>query len=137
MKIFMEGWKIKEVQYIQKQLSEEDIWKLFSYVFSSKSINNTSYKFGFLKAIIECVYEVNIECEILLTDVFVRFTRIYWNLIVRHNLNQRSNSTRNRKVSINKIFDGYILENENLICCECGSIDDDLNKSIEHEVYAE
>lgn len=133
----MEGWKIKEAQYIQKQLSEEDIWKLFNYVFSSKSINNTSYKFGFLKAIIECVYEVNIEGEILLTDVFARFTRIYWNLIVKHNLKQGSNATRNGKVSINKIFDNYILENQNLIYCEYDSIDDDVKKSIEHEVYAE
>jgi len=59
--IFTESWKIKEAQYIQNQLSEEDIWKMFNYIFSSKSINNTSYKFGFLKTIIECVYEVNIE----------------------------------------------------------------------------
>ncbi|MVX64831.1 hypothetical protein GKZ28_14120 [Clostridium chromiireducens] len=53
---------------------------MFNYVFSSKSINNTFCKFGFLKAIIDCVYEVNIEGEILLTDIFERFTRIYWTL---------------------------------------------------------
>lgn len=47
VEIFMEGWKIKAAQYIQKQLLEEDVWKLFNYVFSSKSINNTFCKFGF------------------------------------------------------------------------------------------
>ncbi|MFT8314615.1 MAG: hypothetical protein ABF633_10285 [Clostridium sp.] len=110
---------------------------MFNYVFSYKSINNTSYKFGFFKAIIECVYEVNIEGEILLTDVFARFTRIYWTLIIKHNLKQGSNATRNGKVSINKIFDRYILENQNLINCEYDIIDDDVKKCIEHEVYAE
>lgn len=132
----MEGWKIKEAQYNEKYLLDDDIWKIFNYVFSSKAVNNTSYKFAFLKSIIECAYDVNTDGEILLTDIFARFTRIYWYLIVKHNLSQCTNATRG-KASINKIFDKYILFNQELIFCEYDSIDDSIKTCIENEVYTE
>lgn len=133
----MEGWKLKEAQFIESYLLEEDIWKLFNYVFSSKAVNNTSYKFAFLKSLIECVYDVNINGEILLTDIFARFTRIYWYLIVKHNLRQCSESTRGGKASINNIFEKYIVSNQNLLFCEYDSIDESIKRCIENEVYTE
>ncbi|GCD11666.1 HNH endonuclease signature motif containing protein [Clostridium tagluense] len=133
----MAGWEIKEAQFIEKYLLEEDIWKMFNYIFSSKTVKATSYKFVFLKSIIECVYDVNLEGKILLTDIFARFTRIYWYLIVKHNLRQCTKAIRSGKASINIIFEKYIKFDQQLMFCEYDSIDDNIKKCIESEVYAE
>lgn len=133
----MAGWEIKEAKFIKNHLIEDDIWKMFNYVFSSKAVKKTSYKFAFLKSIIECVYDVNLEGEILLTDVFARFTRIYWYLIVKHNLIQCTNAIRSGKASINIVFEKYIAYDQDLKFCEYDSIDDNIKKCIESEVYNE
>ena len=135
--VFIDGCKIKEAKFNDKYLLEEDIWKIFNYFFSSKSVNNTSYKFAFLKSIIESVYEVNIDGEISLTEIFSRFIRIYWYLIVKHNLSQCTNSTRNGKTSINNIFDRYLSSYKELAFCDYDNIDNDIRRNIEKEVYDE
>lgn len=133
----MEGWKIKEAEFTEKHLSDEDIWKVFNYVFSSKTGNNTSYKFAFLKSIIEYVYDVNIEGEILLTDVFARFTRIYWYLIIKHKLNQSTNATKGGRASINIIFDKYVTNFRELMYSDYDSINEEIRINIENDVYNE
>jgi hypothetical protein len=45
----MAGYDLKEASYIQKQLIEDDLWSIFSGMFSNKVSHDTSYKFGFFK----------------------------------------------------------------------------------------
>ena len=49
----MAGFDLKEGMYEARNVSDDELWSAFACVFSSKSRNDSSYKFGFLKAIID------------------------------------------------------------------------------------
>ena len=52
----MSGYNLKEAEYKSINVSEEDLWKSLNKVFSSKTHNSSSYKFVFLKSIIDCIH---------------------------------------------------------------------------------
>jgi hypothetical protein len=56
---------------------------MFSYIFSTKSANRASHKSGFLKDLIEIAFDSAIDGSISLDDIFERFARIYWALMVK------------------------------------------------------
>lgn len=62
----MAGYNLAEGQYENRTLSEDEMWSAFSNVFSSHSKNSSSYKFGFLKAIMDNLYNAN-------KDYFIHF----------------------------------------------------------------
>lgn len=78
-------------------LTDADIWKSIHYFFYH-SKNSTTYKFGFFKALLENLSETNEELEISFEDLFKSFTKIYWNLVVHHQLWQANTSTKKSKV---------------------------------------
>ena len=49
----MAGFDLKEGMYEERNVSDAELWSAFACVFSSKSRNDSSYKYGFLKAIID------------------------------------------------------------------------------------
>lgn len=55
----MAGYDLIEESYIQQQLSEDDLWSIFSGMFSSKASHDTSYKFGFFKSILDSLYNTD------------------------------------------------------------------------------
>ena len=89
--------EMKEVYLIDK-----DIWGHFNYIFSSKSKNSTTYKFVLVKSLLENLYNVNERLELTYDSLFSSFAKIYWNLIIHHNLNQ-INMT-GKKAEVQKIL---------------------------------
>jgi hypothetical protein len=69
-------------------LTDKEIWSHFNYIFSSKSKNSTTYKFVLIKSILENLYNVNDNLELNYSVLFSSFSKIYWNLVIHHNLNQ-------------------------------------------------
>ncbi|MFZ3588917.1 hypothetical protein ACOI1C_06455 [Bacillus sp. DJP31] len=69
-------------------LTDKDVWSHFNYIFSPKSKNSTTYKFVLIKSIIENLYNVNDRLELSYDSLFSSFAKIYWNLVIHHNLNQ-------------------------------------------------
>jgi hypothetical protein len=69
-------------------LTDKEIWAHFNYNFSSKSKNSTTYKFVLIKFILENLYNVNEKLELNYSVLFSSFSKIYWNLVIHHNLNQ-------------------------------------------------
>jgi CRISPR/Cas system Type II protein with McrA/HNH and RuvC-like nuclease domain len=69
-------------------LTDKEIWSHFNYIFSSKSKNSTTYKFVLIKSILENLYNVNEKLELNYSVLFSSFSKIYWNLVIHHNLNQ-------------------------------------------------
>lgn len=69
-------------------LTDKEIWGHFNFIFSSKSRNSTTYKFVLIKSLLENLYNVNDKLELNYFNLFESFARIYWNLVVHHNLNQ-------------------------------------------------
>lgn len=94
--------KLKIGELKETYLTDEDIWRIFTIVLSSKSVKSSTYKFALIKSLIENLYQINEDFELTYDQLAYSFTKIYWNLIVHHNLlNQNSGKTA-RVVSIIK-----------------------------------
>ena len=82
------GFDLKEGYYATRSLSDDEMWSAFSYLFSSKSVNDTSYKFGFLKSILDNLYNTDDELKLTFDQLFSKFAEIYWNLVLKHHILQ-------------------------------------------------
>lgn len=102
----MAGFDLKEGTYEKREVSEDELWSAFSCVFSSRSRNDSSYKFGFLKAIIDNLYNVDVSLRLSFDQLFSKFAEIYWNLILKYGLRQKAQTNDNRKSFIEQILLG-------------------------------
>jgi hypothetical protein len=82
------SYKLQVGEMKATYLTDKEIWAHFNYIFSSKSKNSTTYKFVLIKAILENIYNVNENLELNYSVLFSSFSKIYWNLVIHHNLNQ-------------------------------------------------
>jgi CRISPR/Cas system Type II protein with McrA/HNH and RuvC-like nuclease domain len=69
-------------------LTDREIWGHFNYIFSSKSKNSTTYKFVLIKSLLENLYNVDDKLILSYDMLFASFSKIYWNLVIHHDLNQ-------------------------------------------------
>lgn len=83
------GFDLKYGEYKKGNLSDDEMWSAFAYLFSSKSVNDTSYKFGFLKAILDNLYNVDNNLTLNFDQLFSKFTEVYWNLVLKHGIRQK------------------------------------------------
>ena len=77
----MAGFDLKEGKYEDRILTEDELWSALMGVFSPSSKKDTTYKFGFLKSIIDNTYNVDENYQLTFDQLFGKFTEIYWNLI--------------------------------------------------------
>lgn len=107
----MEGWKLTEGIHAKRSLSEEEIWSKFNHIFSTKSFNATSYKFCFIKALIENVFNVDNDGYLDYDDIYEKFTETYWYLTVQHKIRQGNASIYRdgKKTSVERVFDKFFL----------------------------
>lgn len=80
--------KLKVAEARAEYITEQDVWSHFNFIFSPRSKNSTSYKFVLIKSLLENLYNVNEHLELTYFQVFESFTKIYWNLVIHHKLNQ-------------------------------------------------
>lgn len=111
----MEGWKLTKGDCLAQNISESEIWENFNFIFSTKSTNRTSYKYGFINSLVENIFNLDDNNLLDYEYLFDKFTNVYWNICVKFNLRQgdRGVSNKENKTSIEIIFDKYI-ENYNL-----------------------
>lgn len=102
----MAGFDLAEGKYKNEDVSSEELWKSFKRVFSTKTLNSSSYKFVFLKSIVDCIERYNGKKNYTFYEIFERFTEIYWVLIVKYGLNQ--NTSKSKFTYIEQIFQEYI-----------------------------
>ena len=88
----MSGYELSEGIYKAGDFTQEELWKAFRNVFSTKTQNSSSYKFVFLKAIMDCIHRYNKD-EYTFYEIFERFTDMYWVLVVKYGLSQNNSST--------------------------------------------
>lgn len=82
------SYKLQVGEMKTAYLTDKEIWGHFNYIFSSKSKNSTTYKVVLIKSILENLYNVNDRLELNYSTLFSSFAKIYWNLVIHHNLNQ-------------------------------------------------
>ncbi len=102
----MAGFHLKQGSYELRQVTDDELWSVFSFVFSGRSRNNSSYKFGFLKSIIDNLCNVDENLKLSFDQLFSKFAEIYWNLILKYNLRQKVPTNDNKKSFIEQILLG-------------------------------
>ena len=70
------GYELNEGTYKRINLSEDEIWKTVNWLFSTHSINETSYKFIFFKSIVDCINMIDCNYRISFQQIFSKFTEI-------------------------------------------------------------
>lgn len=100
----MAGFDLKEGMYEARNISDDELWSAFTYVFSSKSRNDSSYKFGFLKSIIDNLYNVDVDLKLSFDQLFSKFGEIYWNLILKYGLRQKAPTNDNRETYLEQVL---------------------------------
>jgi len=86
----------------ERYLTDENIWRIFTIILSSKSAKSSTYKYSLIKSIIEKLYQVNEQSELTYDQLAYSFTIIYWNLIVNHKLMNQNRGKQSRVVTIIK-----------------------------------
>lgn len=82
----MSGWDIQKGELCDELSCDQDIWAYFNILFSAKSKNTTSYKFIFIRAILENLYHIDEKGILEFDNIFISFTKICWNLVIQMNL---------------------------------------------------
>jgi hypothetical protein len=98
------GWELKVGEIQQTYITEEDIWIALNNFFFRSNVT-MSYKYGLLKSLLENLYNVNDELELNYDHLFYSFAKIYWNLVIHHDLWQ--SSSKKQKSSIQKILEQH------------------------------
>lgn len=98
------SWDLKAGEMKEAYVTDEEIWMILNHFFYQSNAT-TTYKYGFFKALLENLYEVNDKLELHYDKIFYSFTKTYWNLVIHHSLWQ-SNS-KSQKSKIQSILEHY------------------------------
>ncbi len=85
------GWNLSSGELTRFHVDLDRYWAYFNYVFSDACTKVSTYKFGLIKAIIDCLYSAEYTTrgmELTYQKIFSKFTENYWNLIAKYNIRQ-------------------------------------------------
>lgn len=89
--------KLKVGELNEQYMTDEEIWRIFTVVLSSKSVKSATYKYVLMKSIIENLYQINDQYELTYNQLAYSFAKIYWNLVVHHNLVKQSRGPKSAR----------------------------------------
>lgn len=84
------GASLKEGVFRTGDYSDKEIFSVFEEFFSTTARKDTSYKYAFLKAILDELPDTNENLRISFDILFERFTEIYWPLVIKYGISQKS-----------------------------------------------
>lgn len=84
------GASLKEGVFRTGDYSDKEIFSVFEEFFSTSARKDTSYKYAFLKAILDELPDTNENLRISFDILFERFTEIYWPLVIKYGISQKS-----------------------------------------------
>lgn len=87
----MPGWNLKKGILVTEQVSDDEYWSLFNYVFSEACRKRNTYKFGLIKSICDQIYSLSSDemgYYLSYDKIFSKFAENYWNLVVKYGLRQ-------------------------------------------------
>lgn len=136
----MAGWNLKNGIIEKYNLSEEEIWSLFNFVFSDSSRKRNSYKFGLIKSILDNVFNGEKRSEgvyFTYKELFTKFAENYWNLVIKYDLRQMRPDGKSYLSKIETILKESVVGDELLASIEFESIDEIKKSQIINRVTSE
>lgn len=136
----MPGWNLSSGSLQSFRTSEDEYWAIFNHVFSESSKKRNTYKFGFLKAILDNLFNGDVEKDmyyISYESLFEKFTANYWNLVVKYELKQMRKDGRSDTSKIEQILKSEVVANPVLSTLEFYSIDTKTRSGIVKKVSLE
>lgn len=86
-----------------QNLTEADVIAMVNRALSGNSHHTTTYKYAFFKSILDNVFNVDIETKLLsYNNIAIRFTEIYWNLVLNYHLRQEIKTSHHEYTSVEK-----------------------------------
>lgn len=107
----MKYYNLTEGNFKTGKLTEDEMWEAFHWLFSDKSMNNSSYKFVFLKSIIDCMDKKDTLGKIGFDILFERFTSISWNLVLKYGISQKVKSTGKKATVLEQELQDFLVLN--------------------------
>lgn len=101
----MSGFDLQYGEYDDRDVSEDELWSSLVFVFSPKSIKNSSYKFGLIRSILDNLDNLGEGLTLSFMRIFEKFTAVYWDLIIKFNLRQSIHAKDNRRSAIEQILE--------------------------------
>lgn len=128
----MSGFDLKEGQFADRIVSEEELWRAFNLVFSTKTVNASSYKFVFLKSIIDCLELADHTLQLSFEQIFTRFTETYWILVVKYGIRQAVSTTR--ETYMEQILHDYVGKHDGQVSICYSDLTDKARESLVKKV---
>lgn len=82
------GWQLNEGMIRYSSASDDEYFAAIMKALSNQSAKTTSYKFGFLRAILENLYQTDVEFKISYSQLAHSLAKLYWNLVVEYEYQQ-------------------------------------------------
>lgn len=97
------GWNLKTGEAKEIYLTETDLWR-HTQLFLMNASHTTNYKHILMKALLECVTEIGTSGKLTFMQISHHVAKIYWNLIIKHNLRQINGQKLSAVESVMKNF---------------------------------
>lgn len=136
----MAGWNLKNGLIINYHPDEDILWSLFNRVFSDSSKKRNTYKFCFIKSLLDNLFngrDVKEGRFYTYTQIFARFAENYWNLVVKYNLRQMRPDGKSCFTRIELILKEAIGNAPCFSCIEFSSLDNTKQAHIIEKVSEE
>ena len=136
----MAGWNLKNGKIEKFNLSEDEIWALFNFVFSDSSRKRNSYKFGLIKSILDNIFNGVKKSDgvfFTYTELFAKFAENYWNLVIKYDLRQMRPDGKSYLSKVETILKESVIGDELLVSLRFESIDEEKKKKIISKVTSE
>ena len=128
------GYNLPDGKYDERFITDEEKWSIFNNMFSSKSMKTTSYKYAFLKSILDNLGNVDSYLCLTFDQLFSRFVELYWDLILKYNLRQKKVGKDEKRSAIETILEEavetYEIENGTTYEELADYIKDDINHQV-------
>lgn len=105
------GWELIQGDLTKNNIDFDTLWTRFNYVFSDSCPKTSTYKFGFIKAILDNLLSVipsDLGMELTFEDIFSKFAENYWNLITKYHLKQLRINRPNTENVVSKLEQTFL-----------------------------
>lgn len=91
-------------EFRTENFSDDELWAALCGAFSSKASHSTSYKYAFMKAILDNLYNVDENYGLTFEQLFSKFAEVYWNLILTYQIRQMPKTKGDKNSLIERVL---------------------------------